>query len=217
MARSRFTDYILSNKFHVYDASPQSGSVLNSFLGFSEVEVPKLEIEVKEIIRGNQGSKITLYKDHSFSNATLSRGTSLLASDFWDWIESFKNGAVLPKNLIVIQYTSIDGGLLAELLTLGLRSLAGSGGVQSGANLASVAVGNAVKEVGSEFIAKKFGGFTPNDFKQYIPAKGWMLEKCVPVSYDPAGTLDANGNEVSIQRLEIAVQNMVEFSTGVTL
>ena len=217
MARSRFTDYILSNKFHVFDASPQRGSVLSSFLGFSEVEMPNFEIEVKEIVRGNQSSKVSLFKSINYSNASLSRGTTLLGSDFYDWIESFKNGAVLPKNLIVVQYTNINGGLLGEVANIALRSALGAGGLSNGTDVASVAVGNAVREYGSELLAKKFGGFTPNDFKQYIPAKGWMLEKCVPVNYTPAGTLDANASEVSIQRLEIAVENVTEFSTGLTL
>lgn len=217
MARHRFTDYILSNKFHVFDASPQRGSVLSSFLGFSEVELPKIEIETKDILEGNKGSKVSLYKSHTFSNATLARGTSLMGSDFYDWIEAFMRGATLPKNLIVVQYTGIEGGLLAEVANLALRSALGAGGLSNATDAVSVASGNAVREYGSELLAKKFGGFTPNDFKSYIPAKGWLLEKCVPVNYDPAGTLDANSSEVSIQRLELAVQNVTEFSTGVTL
>ena len=140
-----------------------------------------------------------------------------MASDFYDWIDAFRRGAVLPKNLVVVQYTSINGGLVAGLANLGLQSLAGSGGLSDPTTLVSNAVGNAVKQFGSEAIAGKFGGFTPNDFKNYIPAKGWMLENCVPVLYDPAGTLDANSSDVAIQRLEVAVEKMTEFSTGVTL
>jgi len=208
MARDRISDYILSNKYQIFDASLSLGPVLSPIAGFSSAQLPITTVEMKEIKEGNRGSAKKVYLDHDFSDLVLERGTSLLTNDFYKWMKAFLEGNILDKDLIVIQYTNIDGGSTAEIATSAGRILAGSQGSGFVGNVAAEALRTGV--LGA-------GGFEPSDFKSYVPAKGWMIIGAKPRVYDPGGRLEAVSSDISIQRLELAVEDVKEFSTGVSL
>ena len=174
MARKQINDFILNNKYTIFDATNSGGSVLSSLLGCSNIDLPTISVENKQIKEGNKGSKRSVYKSHDYSNLVIQRGTSLLTSDFYDWIDSHIKGIILPKKLIVVVYTNIDGGKIGGYASMAGEVMLSSGGINSFKDggirgglgkVLGAAGAKATKEIGKTLLGDKLGIGVKNDFK----------------------------------------------------
>lgn len=64
----------------------------------------------------------------------------------------------------------------------------------------------------SGFFGQAFGNL---EFAARIPGRAWLLENCRPLSYKPGSDFDAMSSDVSIQTLELEVEEFTEYNLGV--
>jgi phage tail-like protein len=113
MARSRITDYLQINKFHLLDVSFSTGGgfpVLLPVFGFARVSLPTMTAEYRKIKEGNyEYTRMGALEKVEFTSMTLEQGVSLINSDFWQWIKKAITGEKEPRSLLLIQFTQLQG------------------------------------------------------------------------------------------------------------
>ena len=192
MARSRLTDFLGVSKFHVLDVSFEFPLVLIPIFGFRNVRLPTLSLELKEFQQGNYEYKNKVMHKASVSNIILEQGVSLFNSDFYNWANNSITGETTPRTLVIVQFTNINPKLLASQKSSGLAK---------GASF--IATG----------ISGVLGGFQFSDGVR-LPGRAWVCHQCRPVSYRPGTDFDAMSSEISIARLEVAMEYFEELSLG---
>jgi len=192
MARSRLTDYMQVNRFHLLDTSWSGGPILLPVFGFRSVTLPQWNLTYKEIKEGNyEFKRYGAVQNAEVTPMVLEQGVSLLNSDFYQWIKDATLGQKEPRNLLLIQFTGIN---------------VSAGGVIEG-------VGSALANATSNVPGATGGGFLFEDGIR-IPGRAWYLKNCRPFSYKPGSDFDATSGEVSLATLEIGLEEFEEFSLG---
>lgn len=114
-------------------------------------------------------------------------------------------GPTYRRDMLLIQYfarSPLEPALTASLFaSAGAISTLGSL-VLAQVSLAAVTTGRSVTSDGNALV----------EASQRLPARSWMLRGCVPVRYKAGGDFDASASEVSIQELEMAVEDIEELS-----
>ena len=116
MARSRLTDYLQINRFHLIDVtfSLSDVPVLVPLFGFRSVVLPTWTTSYREIKEGNyEFKRFGAVERAEMSTVTLEQGVSFINSDFYDWIHSATLGGKKPRNLLLIQFTNINSNIEA--------------------------------------------------------------------------------------------------------
>lgn len=97
MARSPFFDPLRDSNFWLYDVAPVELAaalpVFTPLMGFSAVSSPEINVETQQINEGNWPYTKTVVKSASVGSMTLSRGVSMVQSDFWRWIQAAIQGS----------------------------------------------------------------------------------------------------------------------------
>ena len=110
MARSRLSDPLQINKFHLLDVSFSSGGGLPVFVplfGFKSVTLPTWTNTYKEVNEGNyEFKRYAALEKAEMTPVTLEQGVSLLNSDFYQWTKDSALGKVTPRNFLLIQFTN---------------------------------------------------------------------------------------------------------------
>lgn len=123
MARSRLSDPLQLNKFHLLDVSFSSGGGLPIFIplfGFRSVTLPTWTTSYKEVKEGNfEFKRYGAVEKAEFSPITLEQGVTLFNSDFYDWMKAATLGKRPARNLLLIQFTNIS----ATQMNLGIPGL----------------------------------------------------------------------------------------------
>lgn len=113
MPRSVLADLLQSHRFWLMDVVP-SGTipflVLGSpFLGFSSITAPEYTFEVEEVKQMNSMFKKKIYSGGDVGPITMTRGVRGYDDTMWQWVKRAITGAdVIPRNLLLIQYTNIN-------------------------------------------------------------------------------------------------------------
>ena len=188
MARYRFSDILMTNRFHVLDVSLSFPPVLIPIFGFQNCTSPELTIQYREIKEGNYEYPRKVVERASVSVMTFENGSQLLNSDFYDWISKAPDGRTVKKNLMVIHFTNIDP-----------RSINFDGSEKKFENTAG---------------QSSLGGLVEFDFR--LPAKAWLLKNCVPARYKGGMDFDAMSTQPSLQQLDIEYEEFMEFNTGIS-
>jgi len=115
MPRSYVEDILMSNKFHLYDVSLTIPPVLIPLYGFSSITSPELGIEYEEIKEGNFEYPRKVFKSASTSPVVLSRGNRLQDNDFWVWASQYVEGKRDKKNLMLVQFSNVNGNLAQDI------------------------------------------------------------------------------------------------------
>lgn len=110
MARGQLTDYLLNSRFHVLDVSLAIPPVLIPIFGFSGCTAPELSIQYREIKEGNYEFPRKVAERASVSAITLTNGSGIFNSDFYDWIRKKPDGRVGKKNLMLIHFSNMGIG-----------------------------------------------------------------------------------------------------------
>jgi phage tail-like protein len=188
VARARYTDHLNVSKFQLLDVSFSIPMVLLPLFGFRSVSFPQLSLSYKQVKEGNyEYPRNTTVERAEITAMTLEQGVSLINSDFWDWIRKAVTSKVPKKNLLLIQFTSLNP--TPPLLNQ-----------------------SALSKVPG---ASSLGGFGVFEDGTRIPGKAWMLYNCRPLSYKPGTDLDAMSGEISLATLEIQPEEIEEISIGV--
>lgn len=185
MARSHISDFLQVGRFHVLDVSFSIPPVLIPVFGFRSATLPTMNMDVANIKEGNYEFPRKVIKGATTGPVTLEQGVSITNSDFYDWCRKAVVGRMGPRNLLVVQFSRIN----------------------------PVGAGPGVlRTEGSGFFAQAFGNL---EFAARIPGRAWMLENCRPLSYKPGTDFDAMAMDVSIQSLELEVEEFTEYNLGV--
>jgi len=197
VAHRRFLDMMQLYPFWVFDASGFQGnplfSVFDPVLGFSSCSTPEINVEAKEIQRGNWEFKTRVVKSADVSQITLQRGARFYDSDFYNWITGAIRGIQpVRRNLVLIHYL---GFRLQRFVA------SRSGAIQPGQS-----------GVGAEVVLNTAGSSgVPLD---RIPGRAWFCGSCIPVRYKAGGDFDASSGEVSIQELDVQPEYVHELTTS---
>lgn len=186
MARAQITDFLQVGRFHLIDVSFTIPPILLPIYGFKNCSLPEISIGLRDIPEGNYEYPRRVVSGAEVSSVVLEQGVSLFNSDFWDWTRKAVIGRKPPKNLLIVQFT---------------RAGDGSNAFAPGSDVARIPSGNQIA-----------GGF---EFSRRIPGKAWMLKECRPQRFKPGSDFDAMSQDVSVAQLELAVEEMEEFSLGV--
>jgi len=108
MARNRLTDPLLTNRFHLLDVSFSIPPVFIPIFGFMGITTPELTYTYKNIKEGNYEYPRKVFEKADVGAVTLTQGSTLLNSDFWDWINKKTEGRSTKKNLLIVQFTNIN-------------------------------------------------------------------------------------------------------------
>lgn len=97
MARSPFFDPLRDSNFWLYDVAPidtlAALPIFTPLVGFSAVSSPEITIETQQINEGNWPYTKSVVKSASVGSMTLSRGVTLVQSDFWRWSQAAIQGS----------------------------------------------------------------------------------------------------------------------------
>jgi phage tail-like protein len=219
MARNVLVDYLLSHEFHLIDIDPTIGVppwVFTPTFGFSAISTPEISIEEKTITEGTSDYVRSALGKATVSGITLSRGVTMLDSDFWRWTQACLHGNK-PEGLglssLVPGKAPPIPGKRRNFLLLHLTGLSSSGFEKA----ASSGINNVPRAAESLFkgIASAAGGLSEAiGFLGItsVPAKAYVLLDCLPVRYKPGSDFDASTSQVSIQELEIKPELFEEFA-----
>lgn len=183
MSRSRFADYLQSHRFWLMDLVPSATFpflVLGTpLLGFQSITAPEYNADVEEIKQLNSMYKKHVYSGGSVSPITLSRGVRGFDDTMWQWMmRAIRGYDVIPRNLLLLQFTSIS-----------------IGGALSAATAA--ALGPAALAAG-DFGVEAWEGAS------FLPGKAWILWESIPTRYKAASDFDASSGAVSVAELEVS-------------
>jgi len=112
MARLRITDELQSFRFWLVDIYPSSKfpyfALGGITAGFSSITMPEITVELDTINEFNSTTPHHEYSNSTYSNMTLSRGSRIYDSSFYNWIKSFIDGSdIVRRNLLLIHYTGV--------------------------------------------------------------------------------------------------------------
>lgn len=219
MARPNLADQLQVFSFWLFDASIVQGlgvPVFSPLSGFTRISMPELSLTQEEIQEVNWIFPSKVIKSGSLSNITLERGSTFWNSDFWiwtiaaawgdvaarRWLSFFREptpqfgGATVRRNLVLVQFFprnfSIPGvdQLVAGVTPTGdgIIGFHSVGPFENTSRLPNVVL-------------------SPR-----IPAKAWLMAGCLPTRCKPGSDFDANSSDVSIQELEISIEDVEEIS-----
>lgn len=116
MARSRLTDYLQINRFHLLDVSFASGlksgglPIFVPLFGFRSVTLPTWTNSYKEVKEGNyEYKRYGALEKSEMSPVTLEQGVSIFNSDFYMWMKAATLGERSARNFLLIQFTNVSG------------------------------------------------------------------------------------------------------------
>lgn len=187
MARHRIADILKTSHFHLLDVSFTLPPVLIPTWGFQGCTAPELAIEYKQIKEGNYEFPYKVAAKASCSTMTLTNGSQVLNSDFWDWISKIPDGRKPKKNLLVIHFTNVNPGTASG----------------DGTAIPSVSAGGSLSNTGLA------------EFSFRIPGKAWLMKGCSPSRYKAGSDFDAMSGQPSIQELDIEIETFTEFNVGI--
>ena len=250
MPRSRISDVLQNHLFWAFDATASGGlPVFSPLFGFSAISAPKINVEVEDIPDGTSMFHKYVVRSASVSPITFERAATLFDSDFYDWVNvaiygtqpetegivGKISGAIsgiankllgasasrVRRNIMILQYTSINNPTIAAAVFFGLAASAGSVGVAAGlagAGAANGAVHGAL-HIGTDGVGGAISGSVSSSaapfFGGRIPARAWMLHNCIPISYTAASDFDAKSGEVSLVGLDVQPEYIEEFNCGI--
>lgn len=110
---SRIFDKLTNYRFHLMDVSFTTPVILNLSYGFKSITAPGINLEMKEIVQGNQEYKRSVMLKATAEDITLEKGVSIFNSDFYDWVVQVVRGTPdQRRNLLLIQFsdTSMANG-----------------------------------------------------------------------------------------------------------
>jgi len=207
VARPLTDNYFQNFRFHVLDVTLSRGALdlpllaLSPQLGFQTVSAPTINVEVTQIRPGNSPFPVSVAKEASISNVTLTRGVLTGDQEFYSWIRQaiYGRGAFRRTLLLVQMHRMLrgDDGTLARFGDLGAIVATSLGLGAAGA------IGDGVATVADA------AGL---DVDLY--ARIWTLWDAIPVRYQPAGTFDANDEGITLQELELDVEFVSEINPG---
>lgn len=237
MARSvprfRIFDQLQSHPFWIIDLSlpwKEGWQVLMPILGFSTATAPEITLNTQEIKQGNAYFPHHVVTGATVAPITLTRGVSMFygGRDFYRWMSNALIGRKTPRrDLMMIHYSTLSlegmakgienrtsGTALADQLLSMLATFGGSAAIAAQMTQRESAVlaagGGATTAVGR---AAQLIGMPTHEIVR-IPARTWLLRKCLPIRWKAGTDFDATAATVSIAELEIQPQEVVERSVG---
>lgn len=111
MARDRLKDFLQTGTFHLFDVSATIPPVLLPIYGFSKCSAPGIHLDIHKIKEGNFEFPRKIVKGAECEPIVLERGVSLADSDFSDWVRKAITGRIAPKDLLLVQFTQVGGGV----------------------------------------------------------------------------------------------------------
>lgn len=213
MARTTLDDFYQSHRFHLFDISPSSAFggfgapflALSPQIGFSSVTAPTLTLETEEIRPGNTPFPVEVVKGSKVEAMTLQRGVFVGDNEFYTWIRQAQYGrGKYRRNLLLVHLQSeTPGGDEASGVIPNPRRLA-SVFIRVSAALAAGSAGNVVGDAVSAAVSGVTG----------IAARVFILKDCIPIRYKAGTDFDALNDGVSIQELDISVEDFTEITLG---
>jgi phage tail-like protein len=203
MPRSRIQDRLHNYAFWLVDVSPTFTFPFYALLpvfGFSSITAPEITLNMREVAQANRMLPVQVVESASVSPLTLTRGSSLFESDLWRWLRQVMHGhSNVRKDFLLIQF--VGGG--AEHST----AFAATAGLSVGLALSGVALTG----VATVLTALAVGTPIPDEgWGSKIPAKSWILRSCKPSRYKVSGDFDATSSDVSIQELDLVMEDFEE-------
>lgn len=235
------TDLLQSYPFWLFDVAPIDQFGLPLFLpifGFSSITAPELNLEVQTITEGNWFYPRKVITGGSVSPVTLTRGVYFLDAEFWRWIHAGLHGDPQLSNLtqadgvtlggipgptprrsmVLIHFFSrspfLDQTANAVAAGVGLAAVGALGvTLGEGAGFNTAFAGGAASAAATASV----GGFLAASALSAtlairIPAKAYLLNGCLPIRYKAASDFDAASSAISIQELEMDVEDFEELS-----
>lgn len=141
MARSRVDDQLQVGRFHVLDVSFTAPPVLLPVYGFSQVTLPEIQVNLRDIPEGNYEYVRRVTMSASVSDVVLSQGVSLFNSDFYDWVRAAVVGRKPPKTLMIVQFSALGEG--ANAFPQGAVNIPSGGQISPGVEFAARIPGRA--------------------------------------------------------------------------
>jgi hypothetical protein len=199
MARSRISDPLSINRFHLLDVSFDLPLVLLPIYGFRSITLPQLSLTYKQVKEGNyEYPRLTAVERAEVSTVILEQGVSFFNSDFGDWIKKGVQGKVRERNLLLIHFSGINPLAKPPSWMKDVNKLSSLGGKK-----------------GADYVMGGTGGLGVWEDGTRIPGRAWFLRRCRPVSYKPGSDFDATSGEISLATLEVGIEEFIEISLGV--
>jgi phage tail-like protein len=211
MSRSRLQDRLHNYAFWLVDVSPTLDPPFYALLpvfGFSTITAPEVTLNMREIVQANRLLPVQVVESAALTPLTLTRGASLFESDFWRWIRQVMHGhSNTEKDFLLIQF--IGGG--AREMSTGAAGAAAAGllmaGLAGSAGVGTAGIATITAALGTVAVV---GGIPNEGWEPRIPAKGWILRSCKPTRYKVAGDFDASSSDVSLQELDLVMEDFEE-------
>lgn len=234
MSRSKLKDLLQNHLFWALDVSSfREMPVFTPLFGFSAITGPKINVEVETIKDGTYMYPRHVVKGASISPITFRRAATLYDSDFYNWVmraiygadpSDSNNTSSVKRDILIVQFARINmSALVGDASDNALGSALGAGAL---AALVMAAEGSSALHIGGA--AGVFGaggalsatigdfnvGIGPFAFASWLPARAWLLHRCLPTSYVAATDFDATSADVSLMDLEVHPEYVEEFSMG---
>lgn len=245
MARFPLLDPLRDSNFWLFDVAPidtlAAFPIFTPLSGFSAVSAPEISVETQQISEGNWPYTKHVVKGASIGSMTLSRGVTLVQSDFWRWTTAAVQGTTgsgfLPvggvtyrrtlllihffRNLPIPVITGANGkpdpianGILQAALAAGGTALVSTtAGFTAAGDAASLGVSTGVASaVQLASLNIANAVFGPSSMGIKVPARAFMLKNCIPTRYKTGSDFDASSGQVSIQEMDIQPEIVEEIS-----
>jgi hypothetical protein len=199
VARNIIADLMQNHRFWLMDIVPSATYpffVLGSpMYGFQSATMPEYTFETREIKQMNSMMKRVVYEGGGWGTVTLTRGVRMWDDTFYEWTRRAIDGLdTIDRHLMLVQFAPGSAGALNQVDASALQSGFG-------------AIGNPTAAA-----VNAFAGSMDSEYMKHVPGKAWLMWSCIPTRYKPGSDLDATDAGISIEEIEIAPYNVVEFS-----
>lgn len=226
MARWRILDHLMSHPFWVVDLSvpwTDGWYVLNPILGFQTCTAPEISIQTKEVREGNWYFPHISALNATISPITLTRGVSMFygGRDFYKWAANTIKGKQRPRrDLMIIHYSTasleklkfhgsgVDENLAQLMVALGATTALAAQMSLKEAGALALSAGNVAGGRGLALLG------VPSHETIRIPARMWLMKKCIPTRWKAGTDFDATSAGVSVAELEVQPHEVLERSMG---
>ncbi len=229
MPATRWSDYLSDHLFWAMDISAQKSlPIFTPLFGFSSISAPKIQVETETFKDGTYNYPRHVVKGATVSPITFTRAASLYDSDFYNWIYYAIEGTTVARannligdtfagpvrrDLLIIHFARINldtGGVIGDLARVVEGALfSGLAGGETASGLG--ALGTAASVLGGSNIGFSTG---PVQFAAWCPARCWILNGCLPISYAAGSDFNASSGQISLMSIEIQSEFISEYSLG---
>lgn len=217
-------DELQSHAFWLMDVSFSGVPVFLPVLGFSKCSAPEMTTTFKEVKAGNWAYKKHVVKEITVSPLRIQRGAKFFDAEFYRWAQFCATGVSGSnflgnvqgesprKNLLLVQFfrgipfVGSAGGTLSQV-GAGIAAAAGLAGALVGAGGAGALALSPVLAASAAFVGVGRGSFALR-----VPARAWLMQKCLVSRFKAASDFDASNADVSEMELDIQPHLFEEFS-----